>query len=84
MINAALKEVNELKAKIEHLSALAINCCDPELAINLSHELKLLPEQCLKQHNLALLNSLKDNFINSNQSCEGVLATMIYNLELEK
>lgn len=42
------------------------------------------PPQCLKQHDLDLLNQLKDKFINSNQSCELILADMINSLELEK
>ena len=37
----------------------------------------------LKQHDLALLNSLKTEFINSNQSCEAILESRIVNLELD-
>ncbi len=34
-----------------------------------------------KQHDLDLLNSIKDEFIKSGQSCELVLASRIHNLE---
>lgn len=38
----------------------------------------------LTQYKLALLNSLKDKFINSKESCEFELENMIYSLENEK
>lgn len=39
---------------------------------------------CLRRHDIALLNKLRDKFINSNHSCEHELLDMINSLELEK
>lgn len=66
MLNAALKEINELKAENREM-LLAVM----ELEID------------LKQIKLSIYNSLKDEFINSNQSCELILASRIHNLELD-
>ena len=38
----------------------------------------------LKQHDIALLNKLRNKFINSDHSCEHELLDMINSLELEK
>jgi len=40
--------------------------------------------QTIKRSNIALLNKLRDKFINSNHSCEHELLDMINSLELEK
>jgi len=44
----------------------------------------LTVSQTIKRSNIALLNKLRDKFINSNHSCEHELLDMINSLELEK
>ena len=89
MEDQALKEINELKARVNNLlkaCKLYGDCIDFE-SIDLANEADTImimsPAQCLKQHDLDLLNSIKDEFINSNQSCELILESRINSLELE-
>ncbi len=96
MEDKAVKELNELKAQVNALTKCLLGDHKGGFLINMaSHKgrlkfynkkeevLKSSPAQCLKQHDLDLLNQLKDKFINSNQSCELILADMINSLELE-
>ena len=104
MLNAALKEINELKARLELINRKYLDACDDILTLfkyqqssfetgeyrvdgqsctELAKAMNQSPVQCLKQHDLDLLNSIKDEFINSNQSCELILASRINDLELD-
>lgn len=85
MEDKAVKELNELKAQVNALrdGVTYFNRSGGNLD-NLLTAYIDTPAQCLKQHDLDLLNQLKDKFINSNQSCELILADMINSLELEK
>lgn len=84
MESEALKEINELKAQVnawdEAYSNYVYTASDePFLDLFTS-----TPAQCLKQHNIALLQSIVQDFADSNQSCELILASRIHSLELEK
>jgi len=84
MINAALKEINELKAQVNALrdGVTYFNRSGGDLNKLLTAYIDT-PAQCLKQHDLALLKSIKDEFIKNNQPCELILASRIHDLELE-
>lgn len=90
------KEINELKAKLNDYHEIVaemiggaediepydvcVGRLDYEL---LTDHFDKSPAQCLKQHDIALLNKLRDKFINSNHSCEHELLDMINSLELD-
>ena len=88
MESEALKEINELKAQlgpfIKAASKMKEFNHDKPPIVHFKHwdALNKSPAQCLKQHDLDLLNSIKDEFINSNQSCELILASRINSMEL--
>ncbi len=84
MESEALKEINELKAQVNALrdGVTWFNRSGGDLTKLLTAYIDT-PAQCLKQHNIALLKSIADEFINSNQSCEHILASRIHSLELD-
>jgi len=62
MLNAALKEINELKAQVNAFRLIPHVCggvgcahCDTR---------NLTAYQCLKQHNIALLNDIEQTYAN--------------------
>ena len=97
MEDKALKEINELKAQVneyrEKLNYISLFMLENvqytvfnklyEWAAKTDDLLEKSPAQCLKQHDIELLNSIKDELINSNQSCELILASRINSLELD-
>jgi len=77
MINAALKEVNELKAKLNdyhEITAELIGGADDDGVFDvcisrmdyelLTDHFNKTPAQCLKQHNIALLNDIEQTYAN--------------------
>lgn len=85
MGSEALKEINELKATItiweESFTDLVYKSGSTHDMLEVFNS---TPKQCLNQHDIALLNKLRDKFINSNHSCEHELLDMINSMELEK
>ena len=98
MEDQALKEINELQAQVNalkepliHSNLMLFNFYKNigSLGAKAQYDFNIdvivsSPYQHLKQHDLDLLNSIKDEFINSNQSCELILESRINSLELEK
>ena len=65
----------------ESVPWIALFRCD---VIALAQHFEITKGEFLKQHDIALLNKLRDKFINSDHSCEHELLAMINSLELEK
>lgn len=83
MESEALKEINELKAQVNAWDEAYSNYVYRDSDDKFLDMFISTPKQCLKQHNIALLQSIADEFINSNQSCELILASRIHSMECE-
>jgi len=84
MESEALKEINELRAQVnawdEAFSSYVYSGIDDKFLELFSST----PKQCLKQHDIALLNSLIADFVKGSVPFEDVVASRLNSLELEK
>ena len=94
MESEALKEINELKAQVNaliktgNLLNVGLGYSDDIFANEYQGAWKRAkaktPAQCLKQHDIALLNSLIAGFVKGSVPFEDVVASRLNSLELEK